>query len=176
MLTCRLTIKIKDYFPKTDTIPYSNYICLFTCGEYQGQIPFLPDETKYLQHLIKNISSDIKYKVLILDFNDMTLIGMCEMTIAYKILNGILPQNGFIQEQQKKLLIDMKTKRKLFGTVINSGDIYLNIYAEVFIISKNINEQKIKNSKSKKNNHPMINTPKCYIKYKKAAKIINPQW
>ena len=127
MLTCRLTIKIKDYFPKTDTIPYSNYICLFTCGEYQGQIPFLPDETKYLQHLIKNISSDIKYKVLILDFNDMTLIGMCEMTIAYKILNGILPQNGFIQEQQKKLLIDMKTKRKLFGTVINSGDIYLNI-------------------------------------------------
>ena len=165
MLTCRLTIKIKDYFPKTDTIPYSNYICLFTCGEYQGQIPFLPDETKYLQHLIKNISSDIKYKVLILDFNDMTLIGMCEMTIAYKILNGILPQNGFIQEQQKKLLIDMKTKRKLFGTVINSGDIYLNIYAEVFIISKNINEQKIKNSKSKKNNHPIINTPKCYIKY-----------
>ena len=164
MLTCRLTIKIKDYFPKTDSIPYSNYICLFTCGEYQGQIPFLPDESKYLQHQIKNISSDIKYKVLILDFNDMTLIGMCEMTIAYKILNGILPQNGFIQEQQKKLIIDTKTKRKLFGTVINSGDIYLNIYAEVFIISKNISDQKIKNTKLKKN-VPILNTPKCYIKY-----------
>ena len=164
MLSCRLTIKIKDYFPKTDTIPYSNYICLFSCGEYQGQIPFIPDESKFLQHQIKNISSDIKYKVLILDFNDMTLIGMCEMSIAYKVLNRIIPRNGFIQEQQKKLIIDTKTKRKLFGTVINNGDIFLNIYTEVFLISKNFNEQKIKNSKSKKN-HLMVNTPKCYIKY-----------
>ena len=164
MLSCRLTIKIKDYFPKTDTIPYSNYICLFSCGEYQGQIPFIPDESKFLQHQIKNISSDIKYKVLILDFNDMTLIGMCEMSIAYKVLNRIIPENGFIQEQQKKLIIDTKTKRKLFGTVINNGDIFLNIYTEVFLISKNFNEQKIKNSKSKKN-HLMVNTPKCYIKY-----------
>ena len=164
MLSCRLTIKIKDYFPKVNSIPYTNYICLFTCGEYQGQIPFLPDETKFLQHQLKNISTDIKYKVLILDFNDMTLIGMCEMNIAYKVLSRILPQNGFIQEQQKKLIIDTKTKRKLFGTVINSGDIYLNIYTEVFLISKNFNDQKIKNSKLKKN-HPMINTPKCYIKY-----------
>ena len=161
MLTCRLTIKIKDYFPKTDSIPYSNYICLFSCGEYQGQIPFLPDESKYLQHQLKNISSDIKYKVLILDFNDMTLIGMCEMTIAYKVLNRIMPNNGFIQEQQKKLIIDMKTKRKLFGTLINTGDIYLKIYAEVSLISKNITQQKQKLKK----NHPVINTPKCYIKY-----------
>ena len=161
MLTCRLTIKIKDYFPKTESIPYSNYICLFSCGEYQGQIPFLPDESKYLQHQIKNISSDIKYKVLILDFNDMTLIGMCEMTIAYKVLNRIMPNNGFIQEQQKKLIIDTKTKRKLFGTLINTGDIYLKIYAEVSLISKNISQQKQKIKK----NHPVINTPKCYIKY-----------
>ena len=164
MLTCRLTIKIKDYFPKTDSIPYANYICLFTCDEYKGQIPFLPDESKYLQHQIKNITSDIKYKILVLDFNDMTLIGMCEMTILYKILNRIMPQNGFAQEQSKKLLIDMKTKRKLFDTVINSGDIYLNIYTEVFLVSKNINEQKQKNLKLKKNN-PVISTPKCYIKY-----------
>ena len=164
MLTCRLTIKIKDYFPKTDSIPYSNYICLFTCDEYKGQIPFLPDESKFLQHQIKNITSDIKYKILVLDFNDMSLIGMCEMTILYKILNRIIPQNGFAQEQSKKLLIDMKTKRKLFDTVINSGDIYLNIYTEVFLVSKNINEQKQKNLKLKKNN-PVINTPKCYIKY-----------
>ena len=164
MLTCRLTIKIKDYFPKTDSIPYSNYICLFTCDEYKGQIPFLPDESKYLQHQIKNITSDIKYKILVLDFNDMSLIGMCEMTILYKILNRIMPQNGFAQEQSKKLLIDMKTKRKLFDTVINSGDIYLNIYTEVFLVSKNINEQKQKNLKLKKNN-PVISTPKCYIKY-----------
>ena len=162
MITCKITIKIKDYFPKVNTIPYENYICLFTCGEYEGQIPFLPDDTKIIQHQIKNITSDIKYKVHILDYNDMSLIGMCEMTISYKIINQISPPNGFIQEQQKKLLIDLKTKRKLFGTIVNIGDIYLNIYAEVFLISRTSIEQK---NLSKKNKNLYQNTPQCYIKY-----------
>ena len=162
MITCKITIKIKDYFPKIDTIPYENYVCLFTCGEYEGQIPFLPDDSKIIQHQIKNISSDIKYKVHILDYNDMSLIGMCEMTVSYQVISQIIPPNGFIQEQQKKLLIDLKTKRKLFGTIVNIGDIYLNIFAEVFIISRQNIDLKIGNKK-KKNYYQ--NTPQCYIKY-----------
>ena len=162
MITCKITIKIKDYFPKIDTIPYENYICLFTCGDYEGQIPFLPDDSKIIQHQIKNVTSDIKYKVHILDYNDMSLIGMCEMTISYQIINQISPPNGFIQEQQKKLLTDSKTKRKLFGTIVNIGDIFLNIYAEVFLISRTSIEQKNYN-KMKKN--LLQNTPQCYIKY-----------
>ena len=162
MITCKITIKIKDYFPKIETIPYENYICLFTYGEYEGQIPFLPDDSKTIQHQIKNITSDVKYKVHILDYNDMSLIGMCEMTISYQIINQIFPPNGFIQEQQKKLLIDLNTKRKLFGTIVNIGDIYLNIYAEVFLVSRTSLEQKNYN-KMKKN--LLQNTPQCYIKY-----------
>ena len=161
MITCRITIKIKDYFPKTDTIPYENYICIFSYSDYEDQIPFLPDESKIIQHQIKNITSDIKYKIHILDFNDMSLIGMCEMTILYDIVNQITPPNGFIQEQQKKLLIDLTTKRKLFGTIINTGDIFLNIYAEVYVISKSNIEPKF--NKTKKNLYQ--NTPQCFIKY-----------
>ena len=162
MITCKVTIKIKDYFPKIDTIPYGNYICLFTCGENEGQIPFLPDDSQIIQHHIKNVTSDIKYKVHILDYNDMSLIGMCEMTISYEIINQIYPPNGFFQDQQKKVLIDLKTKRKLFGTIVNLGDIYLNLYAEVFLISRTNIEQK-NNNKIRKNFYQ--NTPQCYIKY-----------
>jgi hypothetical protein len=162
MITCKITIKIQDYFPKIDTIPYENYICLFTYGDYEGQIPFLPDDSEILQHQIKNVSSDIKYKVHVLDYNDKSLIGMCEMNISYEIINKISPPNGFVQEQQKKLLIDLKTKRKLFGTIVNIGDIFLNIYAEVLIVSRSSLEQK-NNIKNKKN--LLQNTPQCYIKY-----------
>ena len=162
MITCKLTIKIKDYFPKIDTIPYENYICLFTCGDYEDQIPFLPDDSKIIQHQIKNVTTDIKYKVHVLDNNNMSLIGMCEMIISYEIINQISPPNGFIQEQQKKLLIDLKTKRKLFGTIVNIGDIFLNIYAEVFLVSRTSLEQK-NNNKMRKN--MLQNTPQCYIKY-----------
>ena len=58
------------------------------------------------------------------------------MTISYNIISQINPPNGFIQEQQKKLLMDLKTKRKLFGTVLNTGDIYLNIYSEIYLSEK----------------------------------------
>ena len=82
MLTCQIIIKIKDYFPKTETIPFEDYICLFTYNDYEGQIPFLPDESKTIQHQIKNVTSDINYKVHILDYNDMSLIGMCEIFLC----------------------------------------------------------------------------------------------
>ena len=162
MISCKVIIKIKDYFPKTDTIPYENYICLFSYNDYEEQIPFLPDESRTIQHQIRNITSDIRYKVHILDFNDMSLIGMCEMSILYDIMNQITPPNGFTQEQQKKLLIDLKTKRKLFGTIVNIGDIFLNIYSEIYVISRTSMEQKTINRMRKNNNR---STPQCFIKY-----------
>ena len=49
MSTCSILIKIKDYFPKIDSIPYQNYICLFTNGENQGQIPLISNEDETFQ-------------------------------------------------------------------------------------------------------------------------------
>ena len=145
MSSCSITIKIKDYFPKIESIPYQNFICLFTNGESEGQIPLISKDNETYKHQIKNVLSDIKYKIHVLDYNDMSLIGMCEMVISYAIINQITPPNGFIQEQQKKLLMDTNTKRKLFGTVLNMGDIYLNIYSEIYLCenkSSNINTRK----------------------------------
>ena len=169
MSTCTIIIKIKDYFPKIDSIPYQNFICLFTNGENEGQIPLISGDNEGYQHQIKNIVSDIKYKVHVLDYNDMSLIGMCEMTISYSIINQISPPNGFIQEQQKKLLMDLNTKRKLFGTVTNMGDIYLNIYSEIYLSEKNNNVSMIsQNSKStttRKKNFISINNSELRRKF-----------
>ena len=104
MSTCSIEIKIKDYFPKTDSIPYQNFICLFTNGESEGQIPLISKDNESYKHQIKNVSSDIKYKIHVLDYNDMSLIGMCEMVISYNVISQITPPNGFIQEQQKNYL------------------------------------------------------------------------
>ena len=139
MSSCSIVIKIKDYFPKLDSIPYQNFICLFTNGESEGQIPLISKDDEAYEHQMKNVLSDIKYKIHVLDYNDMSLIGMCEMVISYSILSQIIPPNGFIQEQQKKLLMDTNTKRKLFGTVLNMGDIYLNIYSEIYLIENKTN-------------------------------------
>ena len=126
-MNCTVAIKITDYIPKIETIPYQNFICLFTSGENEGQLPLIPEETSIYKHIIKNLISDLKYKIHILDINDMSLIGMCEMIIPFNLINQIDPQNSFVQEQQKKILIDSKTKRKLFGAILNVEDIYINI-------------------------------------------------
>ena len=45
--------------------------------------------------------------------------------------------------------MDVKTKRKLFGTVLNMGDIYLNIYSEIYLSDKKEPKKTItKNSRS----------------------------
>ena len=167
MSTCTIIIKVKDYFPKIDSIPYQNYICLFTSGENEGQVPLISQENESYQHQIKNVVSDIKYKVHVLDYNDMSLIGMCEMAISYSIISQINPPNGFIQEQQKKLLMDLKTKRKLFGTVLNMGDIYLNIYSEIYL-SERVNtsiQSSQKSTTTRKKNLISINNSELRRKF-----------
>ena len=177
MSTCTIIIKIKDYFPKIDSIPYQNFICLFTSGENEGQIPLISGENEGYQHQIKNILSDIKYKVHVLDYNDMSLIGMCEMTISYSIINQINPPNGFIQEQQKKLLMDLNTKRKLFGTVTNMGDIYLNIYSEIYLSEKNNNismiSQNSKSTTTRKKNFISINNSELRKKFDGSPRTVH---
>ena len=125
---CKIIIKIQDYFPKIDTISYENYICLFTYRDYEGQIPFLPDDSEILQHRVKNVWV-IWYQIKgqVLDYNDKPLIGMCQMNFSCDMINKIFPPNGLVQKQQKKLLIDLKTKRKFFCTLVNIGDIFLSI-------------------------------------------------
>ena len=136
MSICSITIKIKDYFPKIESIPFKNYVCHISNGDTESEIPLMEKDFKICQNIKKFVNEDIKYKLLLLDIIDNSLIGMCEIVIPYIIINQINPSNSFIKEQQIKLLMDLKTKRKLFGTVISPGDIFLLISAEVEVISK----------------------------------------
>ena len=166
MYTCNITIKIKDYNPKIENIPYQNYTCVFTCEDVEFQMPLIAQESDICQHQIKNITSDLKYKIHILDHNDMTLIGMCDLLISYDILSQLSPPNGFVQEQTKKVFMDPKTKRKLFGSIMNVGDIYLDIYCEIYLCKKvNITKKKeIKKIKIQKNLKKADASPKMLQK------------
>ena len=102
---------------------------------------------------------------------------MCEMTISYSIINQINPPNGFIQEQQKKLLMDLNTKRKLFGTVTNMGDIYLNIYSEIYLSEKNNNismiSQNSKSTTTRKKNFISINNSELRKKFDGSPRTVH---
>ena len=151
MKSCSITFKIKDYFPKIDIIPFDEYACLFMCGDYNEKIPLIEKDYNFCKHQIYNVKSDLKYKVHLVNINDFSLIGICEIIIPYTIISQIDVPGTFIKEQQLKLFTDLKTKRKLFGTIISSGDIYLYISAEVFVNNQNNYEKKKKNFIKDKN-------------------------
>ena len=162
-MSCIVTLKINDYYPKIDSIPYDNFVCLFTYGDFFVKIPLIQKSNNICKHEIYKISSDIKYSIHILEINDSSLIGISEMVIPFIKIKKINAPGTMIQEQKIKLIIDLNTKRKLFGKIINSDDIYLLISAEVFIPDKNniiINNEilnaNINNNMIKKNTNSKI--------------------
>ena len=170
-MNCIVTLKINDYYPKNESIPYENFVCLFTYGDFFGKIPLIKKSNNICKHEIEKISSDIKYNIRILEFNDSSLIGISEMIIPFNKIKKINFPGTMIQEQKIKLIIDLNTKRKLFGKLINSGDIYLLICAEVFIPdNKNIicplsDKNEINNMNMKKfNNNNSINNGKIKVR------------
>ncbi len=158
-MNCIVTLKINDYYPKNESIPFENFVCLFTYGDFFGKIPLIKKSNSICKHEIEKISSDIKYNIHILEYNDSSLIGISEMLIPFNKVKKITAPCTMIQEKKIKLIIDLNTKRKLFGKIINSGDIYLLICAEVFIPdNKNI----ICSSISDKNDISNLNSMKKY--------------
>ena len=135
-MNCIVTLKINDYYPKLDTIPYENFICLFTYGDFFGKIPLIKKTNNICKHEIGLINSDIKYNIHILEYNESSLIGISEMVIPFIKIKKINPPGTMVHEQKIKLIIDLNTKRKLFGKLINSSEIYLDINAQVFIPDK----------------------------------------
>ena len=132
-MNCIITLKINDYFPKVTTIPYDNFICLFTYGDFYGRIPLKQKSNCICKHEIQSVTSDIKYNIRVLQNNDSSLIGMSELLIPLIKLKQINAPGSMTQNQLIKLITDGNTKRKLFGTIINSEDISLDISAVVFM-------------------------------------------
>ena len=150
MKSCSISFKIKDYFPKINSIPFDEYVCLFINGDFNEKIPLIEKDYNICTHQINNVNSDLKYKIHLVNINDFSLVGICEVVIPYSIIAQIDTPGKFIKEQQLKLFTDVKTKRKLFGTIISTGDIYLYISAEVFV--NNCIDKKKKNTTMKQKN------------------------
>ena len=144
MKSCTISFRIKDYFPKIDTIPFEEYVCLFINGEFNEKIPLIEKDYNICKHQINNVNSDLKYKIHLVNINDFSLVGICDIVIPYAIISQFEISGSFIKEQQLKLFTDMKTKRKLFGTIVSSGDIYLYISAEVLVDNSQLSTEKKK--------------------------------
>ena len=150
-MNCSITIKITDFFPKKDIIQFSNFLCSIKVdNEHEGKIPLDSKDFVFYKHQIFNINSDLKYKIRLFNIADDSFIGMCELNIPFLVLHQIELPGSFISAQKVKILIDETTKRKLFGSIMSSREIYLLINIEINL-SKSGSQKKTSKNKVKKN-------------------------
>jgi len=134
-----VTITIKDYLPKDPHIPYKNFICLFNSNNFNSKIKLSDLSNKNsIKHKVECIDSNIIYDLRVLDSIKNSLIGIYQLSINYDQIKNLNINDILTHEERAKLLIDLKTKRKIFGKVTNIGDLYLILSIEIKILDKKI--------------------------------------
>ena len=180
-MNCIITLKINDYFPKLESIPYENIICLITNGDFKERIPISKNNNNKCTHEIPIINTDINYTIHILESNSNSLIGISELIIPLFKFRQINPPCTITHEQKIKIIIDNNTKRKLFKTLINASDIFLVLIADIFvpniknIVNFSLSIIEVKRKKinfNKENNNKENNNNNFKNKKKKSVKTI----
>ena len=127
-----ISFKIDDYNPKINSISYKNLICLLIYEDFQLRIPITNNDYNIPKHLLKNVKSDLCYKITIFDETKKTLIGFNDFIIPYKILFKINSDEFYIYKKEIKFLISKKTKIS-FNKIDN---MFIKLSAKIFKTKK----------------------------------------
>ena len=149
-LSLLVKISIKDFFPKNENIPYDDFICLFTHHNFNGKISLSNlANNNSIKHKTESFNSNIIYNLHMLDSKKNSLVGIYQLIVFFDKIKNLNINDTLTQDDTAKLIIDSKTKRKIFDKIYNIGDIYLNLLTEVKILDKKICENECKsNNKS----------------------------
>ena len=131
MINYSVEFKIEDYKPKIDTISYSNFICLLIYKGFQLRMSLTDNKYNNQKHILKNIKSDLYYKITLFDDKTKTLIGINDFIIPYKLLYKINSNNYSIFKKEIKFIISNKTKMQLFNSVNNLGKMSIYLTAKI---------------------------------------------
>ena len=131
-----IKVKINDYFPKIDAIPFDNYVCVISCNNYYSKIKLSEYNYQYFKHPFKLIrNTDLLFNIKLINYlENNTLIGIYDLLIPYTKINQILQRNTSFYQQQIKLIMNSNVKMKLFGTIMNITSIYLDLLFEISFI------------------------------------------
>ena len=140
MSNYRVKIKINDFFPKIDAIPYDDFICLISCSNYYSRIKLTEYESQQFKFDLKIIkNTDLLFTIKLINYIDNNkLIGMYNLIIPHNMVNQILQREISLYKQQIKLIMNSNVKIKLFGLMMNITNIYLDLIFQISSIKGNM--------------------------------------
>ena len=140
MSNYRVKIKINDFFPKIDAIPYDDFICLISCNNYFSRIKLTEYENQQFKFDLKIIkNTDLLFTIKLINYIDNNkLVGMYNLIIPHNKVNQILQREISLYKQQVKLIMNSNVKIKLFGIMMNITNIYLDLIFQISSLSGNM--------------------------------------
>ena len=137
MNCCSVIIKIKDFLPKLSKIPYENYICIFTNNEFEGRISLMQYEYQHINHEIKDIKSDIIYKIKVIDLISKKIIGISEHCLKFDIINNLNIGTSINIINQIRILSTQTNKPKISSNLNSyNNNLTLTISTEIIKFNK----------------------------------------
>ena len=173
-LLLSITITIKDFFPKNKSIQYENFICLFSLNNFTAKINLSKlNNYNSIKHKVETSNSNIVYNLHMFDSIKNSLIGIYQLNINFDKIKNLNINDTLTQEETAKIIIDPKTKRKIFDKITNIGDIFLILSTEIKILDKKLyttgnkqipNLKKVINNENKENFSDFNLSPRTYKK------------
>ena len=137
MTNCNITIEITNYEPKyLPNIDFTDLICFFKYENIEETINLGDHFNQKINHILKNIKSDIKYYVRLKSQKSKSLIGLCNFIIPIYKINKANINATFIYSKNCLLTMIESTKRTIFGSLSKERNFILEINSKIQIISK----------------------------------------
>ena len=137
MTNCKITIEITNYEPKNlPNIDFTDLICFFKSENIEESINLGDHFNQKINHILKNIRSDIKYNIRLKNQKSKTLIGICTFIIPIYKINKTNINSNFIFSKNCLLTMIESTKRTLFGSLSKERNFIIEINSKIQILSK----------------------------------------
>lgn len=145
-----LKVKINNYFPKLETIPYNNFICLMICNNYFSEIKLSEIKSKIYSYTSKSMNnSDLLLKIKLIDYvQNYSLVGVYDLVIPY--LNIIKMFNKIYTSYNKQIMLKMSNNYN-FNICLDLTIEVSTLEANTSIFIKEINYKTFDYKKSNSN-------------------------
>lgn len=145
MIKCLLKVKLNDYFPKIDSIPYNDYSFEIKYNSLYSKIKLSEKNKEFFENKIKIMNNDdllLKLK-LIDNLKSNQIIGSCDLLIPYIKMHQMF-NNIFLSFHEKVQFKINPIKIKFFNKVMSISNIYLDLIFEITQIESNQTSMKKK--------------------------------
>ena len=124
-----IIMKIKDYLPKIDYIPFYNYTCIISCNNVFARIKLINKNLDFFESKVYVIDNcDMIFKIKLIDeINHNFLIGDYNLIIPFQKLSQMIKRSSSLYQRQIKLNMNPN---------IRMNSIYLDLVIEIFLDKK----------------------------------------